>query len=72
MTSQRAGITFRFCEAAIIVGESVRESNGSTRSPASGWTSRARASASSTLFGGSPVSASSSAEVSGPSERSGR
>ena len=34
-----AGITFRFCDASIIVGASVSESSGSTSAPASGWTS---------------------------------
>ena len=47
MTSQTAGTTFRFCDAEMIVGETVSASSGSISSAASGWTRRATSSASS-------------------------
>ena len=46
VTSQRPGMTFRFCDAAIIVGATVIPSSGSTISAATGSIARAAASAS--------------------------
>ena len=65
MTSQIAGMTFRFFEALIIVGESVSESNGSTISAKNSPIARACSSATRGDAGRSPVTASSSASTSG-------
>ena len=65
ITSQIAGITFRFFEALIIVGASVNDSSGSTISAKNSPIPRARSRASSGDAGRSPVTASSSATTSG-------
>ena len=64
-------MTFRFCEAVIIVGETVIPTSGSTSSAASGSTARATSSTCSASSGGAPVTASNSAATSGSSRGSG-
>ena len=70
--SHTAGMTFRFCDAVAIVGESVIASNGSTRSANTGEIARARASASSADVGASPVTICNIACTSGIRRRSAR
>ena len=56
MTSTSAGMTLRFCDAVIIVGENVGPSRGSISSAAARSTSRARSTACAAL-GTSPSTA---------------
>jgi hypothetical protein len=70
-TSQMAGMTFRFCEALIIVGENVGARSGSTIAAKKLPISSARPRASCGEVGASPVTASSSAVTSGVSRRAG-
>ena len=71
MTSQIAGMTFRFFDALIIVGDSVSESNGSTTSAKNSPIPRACSSAACGVAGRTPVTVSSSASTSGVSRCSG-